>query len=161
MHQVASRDVTPITSTLVVWRRLRLILLLCVGAVCLTAVPTVSAQSLMQPPVTKEEARATPSPAPTAATGSAQQSGSGLVWGMIGIAALLMVGGGIYMLRDARFAAGGDREVVRRPIDSSSVRGAPQTMFRGDGEPGGKVGKRKKREQGKRQRQARRAARKR
>lgn len=139
---------------------LALLLTLAVAAASLAASVPAGAQSLLQPPVTKEQAEEAAKEAEeSSATTSGSDDGS-LTWMLIGLGLLVVGGATAYIMRDAGSTVGPERERARKPIDSGSVRGAPKALFTDDAAPGGKVGKRTKRERGKRQRQARKAARK-
>ena len=147
-------------TTVAPFRRLALLVaLLASCAVLAGSVGSASAQGLLQqPPVTKQQLEEAEREA--AERKSSDDGGSITLWliviGVIGIA-----GATAYILRDARDAAGGNERSGPKPLASSGVRGAPKSMFTGDAAPGGKTGKRTKRQQGKRQRQARKAARRR
>lgn len=137
-----------------------LVALLAACAIFAASASTATAQGLLQQqPVTKQQLEEAKREAEKK-NSSSGDGGSITIWliviGVIGIA-----GATAYILRDASDAAGGDERIGPKSLASGRVRGAPKTMFTGDAAAGGKVGKRSKRQQGKRQRQARKAARRR
>ncbi len=125
-------------------------------AVMAAIAPTAAAQAvdLSQPPVTKEDLKK----AKEAADDSASDSGDGdVVLGLVIVGGIMLAGAAGWILIDARDRTGGRGDRVR-PLTTGDVgKGAPKTMFTGAAAPGGKVGKRGKRVQGKRQRNARKA----
>jgi hypothetical protein len=138
--------------------RLFALLLACTafGAVPAAAV----AQSLVQTPQTKEEAeKAAEAAAAEASSSDSGTSDSTILYALIGTGVVLIAGASWWMVRDASDTVGEERRAAPgRPLPGDAVgRGAPKNIFAGDGEPGGKVGKQKRRVQGKRQRQARKA----
>lgn len=138
------------------------LLALLLASFSLAGLPAAAtAQSILQEPQTKEEAKKAAEAADDAAASSdsTASSDSGILYPLIGVGFLLFAGATWWMLRDAGDAVGDSRRgAPGRPLRDDAVgRGAPKNMFTGEGEPGGKVGKRKKRDQGKRQRNARKA----
>jgi hypothetical protein len=132
---------------------------------CLTvglAPALAGAQSIVPDAQTKQEQKAAEEAEGAAATtGTVNDTSgdSGLEYGLLGIGVLLLAGAAFWILRDSSDAIGDrQRAAPNRPLDTDAVgRGAPRAMFTGEGEPGGKTGKRNKRKVGKRQRQARKA----
>lgn len=114
---------------------------------------------MVAPPQTKEQAKAeAEAKAKPAKTTANKDDGSILLWLVIG-GVVVLVGATVVVLRDAKGAVGGDgsRVAPGRPLDKDSVgRGVPKQMFEGNSEIGGKQGRSKKRQQGKRQKAARR-----
>lgn len=132
---------------------LRLLALLTLTAGALAPPAMAQGVDLNQPPVTKEDlARSDDNSA------SATDDGSGdVVLGLVIVGGLLLASASAYIVYDARDRTGGRADRVR-PLSSSDVgKGAPKTMFTGEGAAGGQTGKRRKRVQGKRQRNARKA----
>lgn len=110
--------------------------------------------TLVAPPQTKEEA------AEAREAAAEDDEGLGIsLEAALAVTGLLLLGGATwYMIRDSRHATGmDDPRRQAPPVTPSSTRGAPKTMFEGEARPGGQVGKSKKREKAKRQKQARRA----
>jgi hypothetical protein len=134
------------------------VLALVLACVSLAAAPSIAgAQVLMPEPQTKQEAKQ----AAQAASESSSSTGSdrSLEIGLVVLAFSMIGGAAWWIMRDAGDAVGDERRAAPgRPLGSDAVgRGAPRTMFTGDSETGGKAGKQKKRAQGRRQRQARKA----
>lgn len=117
------------------------------------AAPAMAQGSLIAPPQTKEEAEKA-----REAANDAVDDGAGISVeaGLAIIGLLLLSGAVVYMVRDSRSEVIADER--RAPgVSRSTARGAPKTMFEGEAKPGGQVGKTKKRQKTKRQKQARRA----
>lgn len=137
---------------------LLLLALLCGGALAGFAPVPASAQ-LTQSPITKQELEEAEKARDEAAADNSGGSVPLEVW--LAVIGLLAIGGAtFYMVRDSRSMVSDSdpRRTARpEPITPSKVRGAPKTMFEGEAAPGGRVGKNKKREKAKRQKQARRA----
>lgn len=137
------------------------VLALLLASVSFAAVPASAvAQQIVPQPQTKEQAEQAQEAAEAARdSSSSAATGNSLEVGLVIIAVLLLAGAAWWIIRDSGDAVGDERRAApNRPLDTDAVgRGAPRTMFAGEGEPGGKTGKRKKREQGRRQRQARKA----
>ncbi len=127
------------------------------GAVGLTATPVpASAQLIDNTPQTKEEARAAREAADSKDDGGSVPIG---VW--LALGAFAAIGAATFFIfRDAGHAVGSDVQrggPVRPPVDPKDSRGVPKQMFEGEGSSSNPHGKVKKREKGKRQKQARRA----
>jgi hypothetical protein len=134
---------------------------LLLAAFTLAAVPASAvAQAIVPQPQTKEEAQQAQEAAEKARdSSSSAASGNSLEIGLVVVAIVLLAGASWWIIHDSGDAVGEERRAAPgRPLDKDAVgRGAPRTMFTGEGEPGGRTGKRKKREQGRRQKQARKA----
>lgn len=118
------------------------------------------AQQIVPQPQTKEQAEEAREAAEAARdSSSSAATGNSMEIGLVIVAVLLLAGAAWWIIRDSGDAVGDERRAAPgRPLDRDAVgRGAPKNMFAGEGEPGGKTGKAKKRQQGKRQRQARKA----
>jgi hypothetical protein len=118
------------------------------------------AQSIMQEPLTKEQAaQAEQQAAEDANPSDSSSSDNSVKYGLLAVGVAMLVGASWWIVHDSGDAVTEhDRRTARQPIDTDAVgRGAPKAMFTGEGEPGGKSDKRKRRDQGKRQRQARKA----
>ncbi|MFT4034366.1 MAG: hypothetical protein QM679_02190 [Patulibacter sp.] len=140
-------------------RRVTVLIALLFASVAWACAPTAAfAQSLVDAPQTKEQAKAA---AKAAEPEGDDDSGddSAIMWGLVGVGAMLLIGVGWWMMRDAGDTVREERRPAPgRPLSDRTVgRGAPKAMFTADGDTAGKVGKRKRRQQGKRQRQARKA----
>ncbi|MDQ8047186.1 MAG: hypothetical protein AAGC46_16795 [Solirubrobacteraceae bacterium] len=131
---------------------------LCTGVVFASAPVPAGAQSLIEPAQTKQQAAAAEKAADEA---SGKNDGGSLplvVW--LGGAAIVVIGIAAYFIgRDARVTAGPSdpRRAAKRPIDNTSVRGAPKTMFSGEAAPGGQTKRSKNRAKAKRAKASRRA----
>lgn len=138
-------------------RRLLAVLL---ASLLLFAMPAAAtAQTLMQDPQTKEQAQQAAKAADSTTTSSSDSSDKSVQIGLLVLGGVVLVAAAWFILRDSSDSVRDrSRPAPGRPVDAGAVgRGAPKTMFTGEAEPGGKVGKRKKRTQGKRQRNARKA----
>jgi hypothetical protein len=127
------------------------------GPVASVAIAQSSGGSLITPPQTKEQAQEAASAASEAA--DADDGGFSISIELAFILGAVVVMGAVafFISRDARSATTDYESAQRKnPVDSSSVRGAPQTMFAGEAAPGGKTGRSKKRAKSKRQKVARR-----
>lgn len=127
------------------------------GAVGLATAPApASAQLIDNTPQTKSEARAARD-----AAESADSGGDVPLYVWLGLASLIVIGGAAFLIfRDAGTVADLDERragPARRPVEPGSGRAVPKAMFEGEGSSANRIGKNKKREVGKRQKQARRA----
>ncbi len=119
-----------------------------------------AAQQIVPQPQTKEQAEQAQQAAEEARdSSSSAATGNSMEVGLVILAVVLLGAAAWWIVRDSGDAVGDERRAAPgRPLNTDAVgRGAPKNMFTGEGEPGGKTDKAKKRQQGKRQRQARKA----
>ena len=129
------------------------------ASVMLALTPSMAAeQDLMQQPQTKEQAAEAQKQAEQSDS-SSSSGGNGTIIGLLVIGGAIIVLAAWFIMRDSSDSiTERERSAPRRPVERDTVgRGAPKAMFTGEGEPGGKVGKQKKRQQTRRQKQARKA----
>lgn len=132
---------------------LRTLVLVVAASVAVAPAALAQGVDLNQPPVTKEDLEK----AKDAAQSDSEDGDGDVVLGLVIIGGLMLAGAAAWILIDARDRTG-SRPDRSRPLTTGDVgKGAPKTMFTGAAAPGGKVGKRSKRVQGRRQRNARKA----